>query len=190
MPRLACIVEGQGDVVSIPIIVRRIAHVLGVYDLELQTYRVHRQAIVRTGELERAVDRAARSLEGEGAVLVVLDADDDACCALGPALTERAQEARPDIPSRVVLANREKEAWYLAAAESLRHRRGLPADLIAPVDPEAVRGAKEWLARAAGRPYSAVADEPAFAALFEMEAARERSPSFDRFWRCVGELLG
>lgn len=87
MPRLACIVEGQGDVASIPIIVRRIADAVGAHDVQLQIYRVHRQAIVRTGELERAVERAARSLDGEGAILVVLDADDDASCTLGPALS-------------------------------------------------------------------------------------------------------
>lgn len=189
MPCLACIVEGQGEVESIPLIVRRIAHEQGVYDLKLQPYRIHRQAIVRPGELERAVDRAARSLEGRGGVLIVLDADDDLPCELGPILTQRAREARQDIASRVVLATREKEAWYLAAAESLRDQRGLPPDLQPPANPEAIRGAKEWLSQAAGRPYSSVADEPALAAVFSMERARERSPSFARLSRIVGELI-
>jgi len=189
MPSLACIVESQGDVASIPIIVRRIAHEQGVYDVTLQVYRVHRQTVVRTGELERAVDRAARSLERPGGILVVLDADDDLPCELGPALTARAHDARRDTTSRVVMAMREKEAWYLAAAESLREVRGFPTDLLPPANPEAVRGAKEWLSRASGRPYSAVADEPALASIFSMELARTRAPSFARFYRSVTDLL-
>lgn len=84
---------------------------------------------------------------------------------------------------------REKEAWYLAAAESLREQRGFPPDLLPPPNPETVRGAKEWLSRAAGRPYSAVADEPALASVFSLELARERAPSFARFCRIVNELL-
>jgi hypothetical protein len=189
MASLACIVEGHGDVASIPLIVRRIAAAEGAHDLRLRVYRVRRQAIVRPGELERAVERAARSLGGEGAILVVLDADDDLACELGPSLATRAQRARGDVRTAVVIANREKEAWYLAAIESLRGRRGIPLDAGRPPNPEAIRGAKGWLARAMGRPYSEVADQPALADLFDLSLAREASPSFDKLCRELRSLL-
>lgn len=182
MPSLACPVEGQGDVASLPVIVRRIAEAQGVFDLRTSLYRMQRYAIVRPGELERAIERAARSSERPRGILVLLDADDDLPCVLGPTLTARARAARPDVPSRVVLANREKEAWYLAAAESLRGRRGLPDDLTAPPDPEAIRGAK-------GRPYSEVADQPALGAVFDLELARQRARSFARLSQFVVQML-
>lgn len=190
MPELACIVEGQGDVGSLPIILRRIAQAEGVFDLQIRgPYRVPRMRLVRAGEIERAVDRAARSLNGAGGVLVVLDADDDLPCRLGPELLGRATHARRDRLCRVVVANREKEAWFLAALGSLRGRRGVPEHARPPAAPETVRGAKEFLSTVMGRPYSAVADEAAFAALFDLQLARREAPSFDKLWRDLRDLL-
>ena len=45
--------------------------------------------------------------------------------------------------SFVFLAKKEFEAWFLAAAESLRGQQGLPLDLTSPHYPENIRGAKE-----------------------------------------------
>jgi len=96
--RIACIVEGHGDARSIPTIVRRIAYAEGCFQLHAAgPYRVPKSRLVRPGELERAVERASRALEGAGAVLVVVDADDDLPCQLGPSLTARARSARPDM---------------------------------------------------------------------------------------------
>ncbi len=190
MPNLACIVEGQGDAASIPVIVRRIAATEGIHDIRMPVFRVRRQAIVRPGELERAVERAARSLGGQGGVLVVLDADDDLPCQLGPSLAKRAAAARSDVLTAVVVATREKEAWYLAAIESLRGQRGIPDDAQAPADPEGIRGAKGWIARIMGRSYSEVADQPALGARFDLDSARTSAPSFDKFWRELCKLLG
>jgi hypothetical protein len=145
---------------------------------------------VRTGELERAVERAARSLGGGGGVLIVVDADDDLPCQLGPSLTRRAVAVRADLKSSVVIANREKEAWYVAAIESLRGKRGIPENAEPPPDAEAIRGAKAWLARLMDRPYSEVTDQPALSSLFDFELAQGRAPSFQRFWREVRRLLG
>lgn len=189
MPRIGCIVEGHGDALSIPIILRRIAASRGVFDLTISgPFRHHRHAIVRAGELERAVERAARSLSGPGGILIVLDADDDAACRLGPELNDRARVVRPDVPTRVVLAVREKEAWYLASLESLRGRRGIPEDATPHHAPEDVRGAKEGLSALMGRPYSEVTDQAALAALFDLELARRGAPSFERFVR-LGRAL-
>ncbi len=72
-----------------------------------------------------------------------------------------------------------------AAADSLRNIRGLGQDLAAPEHPENVRGAKEWLTAhmITGRSYRSTVHQPALAAIFDMAAARRRSPSFDKFWR-------
>lgn len=190
MPSVACIVEGQGDVISIPIILRRIAEREAVFDLRVVgPFRVPRYTIVRPGELERAVERAARTLGGQGGILLVLDADDDLPCQLGPALARRAVGARSDLRTAVVIANREKEAWYLASIESLRGSRGIPEDLPVPPDPETIRAAKGWLARAMGRSYSEVTDQPALSARFDLDMARQGCRSFEKLWREVRRLL-
>ena len=190
---IACIVEGQGDVISIPIILRRLAEEKQTYDLKvLKPIRVHRSKVVRPGELERAVELAARKLFGAGGIVVVLDADDDLPCVLGPDLLSRARECRSDLPLVVVLPNREKEAWFLASVESLRGRRGLAPDVTPPPSPEGVRGAKTWLGRRMGKKCSEVADQPAFASFFDLAAAREGCPSFAKlcrdFWRMLDSL--
>jgi hypothetical protein len=183
--RIACVVEGKGDALSVPIIVRRIGADRGRHDLEVLAFRIPRSTLVRPGEVERAVERAARAAGRAGAVLVLIDADDDLPCLLGPALQGRAGAARPDLPVAVVLANREKEAWFIAAIESLRGQRRIPHDAEPPVDPDAIRGAKERLfAR-----YSEVTDQPALASRFDLATARQRSRSFEKFYREVSRLL-
>jgi hypothetical protein len=124
-----------------------------------------------------------------GRVLVLLDADDDCPANLARFLLERAR-GHTDLDVSVVLAKREFEAWFLAAAESLRGRRGLSHDLSAPGHPEDVRGAKEWLShrRTDGHAYSAPIDQPALASAMDLELAR-RAPSFDKCYREICRLL-
>ena len=80
---------------------------------------------------------------------------------------------------------------FLAAARSLRGCRRLAEDLEPPPDPEAVRGAKEWLRRHQPQqfPYSERVDQPALTARIDLTQAREMSPSFDRCYRHVARLL-
>jgi hypothetical protein len=103
---------------------------------------------------------------------------------------KRAVAARGDLPVAVVLAKQEFEAWFLAAAESLRGARGLRSDLESPRDPEGIRGAKEWLReRMEGdRHYVETLDQPALAARFSIEEAR-RAASFDKCYREVLRLV-
>jgi hypothetical protein len=188
--RIAPIVEGHGEVRSVPAILRRLCAEANVHEVTiLSPLRISRDKLVRPGEIERAVELAARNLGGVGGIAVVLDADDDAPCLLGPELLKRARARRPDLQISVVLAAREVEAWFLAAIESLRGQRGVGADAAAPADPEAIRGAKEALSRLMTRRYSEVTDQPAFAATFDLDVARGRAPSFGKCVRDVRAML-
>lgn len=191
--RLGCIVEGHGEVEAVPVVVRRIAERESPLDVVQipAPIRISKDRLVKAGELERAVELAARLAGQPGAVLVVLDSDDDCPAEQGPALLARAVETRNDRPIAVVLAKREFEGWLLAAAESLRGQRGLPDDLQPPADPEAIRGAKEWLTSrmTAGRAYSPTLDQPALSAGFDLDLARTRSESFDKFYRDTVALI-
>ncbi|MCI0536882.1 MAG: DUF4276 family protein [Verrucomicrobiales bacterium] len=192
MLRIASIVEGHGECEAVPILVRRIAHALdpSLAPVVHPVIRVPASRLVKHGEIERSVELAARKNAGQGGILVLLDCDDGCPAEDGPALLQRAVKARSDLLVSVVFAKREFEAWFLAAAESLRGQRGLPGDLTGPTDPETIRGAKEWLeARMPrGQSYAEASDEPALTAIFDMNAAR-RADSFDKCYREIVRLL-
>lgn len=192
-PVISCIVEGHGERDAVGVLVRRVAAQLdpGLVPKVPPPLRVPKDRLLRSGELKRSIDLAARHVKGSGGVFILIDADDDAPCVHGPQLLARANQARPDVPIAVVLAKREFEAWFLAAAESLRGQRGLPSDLEPPTDPEGVRGAKEWLRSRMreNRTYSEPLDQPALAATFDLNVARLRSGSFDKCWRELTRLL-
>ncbi|RKU20123.1 hypothetical protein C6501_00610 [Candidatus Poribacteria bacterium] len=63
-------------------------------------------------------------------------------------------------------------------------------DIDSPDNPEEIRGAKEWLRHRMqrGKTYSARRDQPALAARFDMEQARQ-ADSFDKCYRDIVRLL-
>lgn len=176
------IVEGYAEVESVPVLLRR----LGVEPAT--PFRVHRNKVVRPGELERAVIQATRARADPRAVLVLLDADDDCAAQLAPSLLTRAR-AVTQLPVSVVFAVRELEAWFLGGIESLRGSRGIPADAVWEDDPERPRGAKGRLEEMmGGRGYVDRVDQPALMAKLDIEAARRRCPSLDKLLRDVEDF--
>lgn len=193
VPRLACVVEGDGDEAAVPILVRRIiAEIAPTAYIECpKPVRMPRDKLLRSPhELERALLYARLQTGDRGAILVMIDSDGEPPCQVGPELLGRARQTVTDLEVGVVLAHREFEAWFLAAAESLRGHRDLPADLTGPLDPEAVADAKGWLRERMppGRRYRETKDQPALAAAFDLQAAR-RSHSFDKCYREVERLV-
>ncbi len=191
---VASVVEGQGEAAALPVLLRRL-----VAEIDpdrpsqiLPPVRVNRTKMTRPSEAEKYLGLAMAKLGDQlGAVLVLLDADDDCAATLGPELLRICRNIRPDVSVSVVLAVAEFEAWFLASADTLGGRRGLPADLEAPADPETIRDAKGWLRarRIDGLGYSPTVDQPALAALFDLATARARAASFDKLWRDVERLM-
>ncbi len=190
---IATVVEGHGEVAAVPVLLRRIAAEVApeIPIYVPRPYRAGRGTLIRGGGMETAVAAVTEQAGPGTAVLVLIDADDDCPATVGPALLARARATRPDRPAAVVLANREFEAWFLAAAPSLCGQRGLAPRLDPPVDVEKPRDCKGWLSanRTDGRTYKPSSDQAALAALFDLGMARENSPSFDKLWRVVEHLL-
>jgi len=186
------VVEGHGDVEAVPIVVRRIAEqiVPPVIVQVTAPLRTPKGRLIKPEELERAVELAARRVAGVGGVLVVLDSDDDCPAQQGPALLARAASVRQGLPVAVVLAKSEFESWFIAAAESLAGKLGLPVGLLAPPNPEGIRGAKEWLTERmlGSRSYSPTVDQPVLARSFDLASAL-RADSFGKFYRETTRLL-
>lgn len=189
--KVGLIVEGHGEVHSAPLLLRRILQELApaLSPSILTPIRVSRGQLIKEEGLKSAVELMARKVGNEGRILLLLDADDDLPCVLGPRLLNLARGFRADRNISVVVANREYEAWFLTAAESLRGRRGLPQDLIPPAAPEAIRDAKGWLSEQMPDGYRETIDQPALTSLFDLNSAR-RADSFDKLFREVGRLFG
>ena len=185
-PRCREAVRGEGQ--AVPILVRRIAATLELPCTILPPIRQPRTTTIKPGELERAVTLLGNKVGDDGAILVLLDADDDLACALAPALLTRARAARPDRRICVVLAVRAYEAWFVASATSLRGRPGLPDSLAPPPDAEAICDAKGWLGARMRSGYSPTIDQPALSSLFDLQLARVTT-SFDKLVRDLTWLL-
>ncbi len=145
------IVEGHGEVRAAPVLLRRIAREpCQRQDVSiLAPHRVGRgRMLAKEGrESTRAVALGARKIaqtRQNGAIIVLLDADDDCPAELGPRLLARIQ--RDDIETSVVVANREYEAWFLAGAASLTRRENVLSTAVPPENPEEIRDAKGYIA--------------------------------------------
>ena len=99
----------------------------------------------------------------------------------------RASGASAGTLVAVVLVKMEFEAWFLGSIESLRGVRGVHPNAISPTSPESIRDAKGHLSglMTGGRTYVEVDDQPALAAQFDLNMARQRCPSFDKLMRDV-----
>lgn len=184
MNRFIAIVEGDGEVGALPGLVRRIASQMERYDIEvLPPIRVHRDKFLNKPDEFNRMLALAQAKVKTGTVLVLLDADDACPVNLAETIRERAQTLLHGACLAVVVANREFESWFIAAAESLAGQRGLANDLTWPANSEDIRNAKGWLSeRCAGGRYREVTDQPALTALFDMALARARSRSFRKFY--------
>jgi len=182
MTVIVSIVEGDGEVTALPILLRRIGAWLSP-EMQVEVklpIRVKRDRFLnREEEFKRMLELAALKCDQDGWILVLLDADDECPVELGGRVSERARNIIPHRSISVVLANREYEAWFIAAAGSLNGCRGFTFNGINQHESEAIRGAKEWMgAHMPNGKYREVADQPAFSASMDLQLALDNSRSF------------
>jgi len=187
--RIVPIVEGHSEALSMPAFLRRVLHDLGVFDVQPdRAIRENRHRLVKHDVFINRV-RMAEQRDRCAGILVVFDADDDAACQLGPELARIVVDNRVATPCRVVLAVCEVETWLIAGVESLRGYRGIAPDARAPDDPEATRGAKEWLDRHKQNGYKPTIDQLPLLLKLDYDIARRRAPSLDKFLRDLDSLV-
>lgn len=187
---LGLIVEGHGDRLALPILVRRIASEIHP-ELPLQIpepFRLKRGWMTRESELSKAVELVARKTGDKAPILIVLDADDDLGCRIAPEIHQMATRIRSDRRFGVVAAVREYEAWLVAGISPLAGRHGLTDSLPQVDDPEALPNPKAWLRRHM-EAYSETIDQPKLTKDFDLELAR-RTYSLNKLFRELHRLLG
>jgi len=182
MMAVASIVEGDGEVAALPVLLRRLGQwrgTTGHVDV-LLPIRVYKDRFLnRPEEFSRHLKLAAAKCGDAGWILILFDADDDCPAQKGAAVLAQAQAIIPHRRMAVVLANREYEAWFIAAAESLNGCRGFQSHANdALVDPEIPRSAKGWVRERMPAGYGETTDQPAFSARFDLDLAYQRSRSF------------
>ena len=189
--KVGVIVEGHGEESAVPLLLRRLAHWLdpGLSIDVVQPLRLPKGKMLKEPELCRAVELVARKAGTGAPILVLVDADEGAACVLGPRLLGWARAARSDREIGVVVAVREYEAWFLAGAESLSGKRGLPLALVPMSDAEQRGSPKRWLDARMADGYSEALDQPALTEALDLASAR-RADSFDKLVRDVARLLG
>lgn len=113
------------------------------------------------------------------AVIVLLDADDDASCEIGPIIVERSPEIT-GIPVIAAIAERDHEDWIYASAETLEcdidtwshDKRGLNAIRESLPDK-----------------YVKAIHQARLTALMNLELARSRNHSLDRLLHKLDDIL-
>lgn len=196
--RVSVVVEGHGEVASVPILLERLWFELirGEYiEVVRPPIRQPRDRLARNKDdsLSRAVGLAAAKLRESSSdlndpelILVLIDADEDLPCELGPRLLEIARHSRSDKNISCVIANIEYETWFVASAASLTEFLEWNDEEDLPVDPEAKRMGKGWIEkRFKGVKYSETVDQPKLTAKMDLQLCRDRSPSFDKLCRDV-----
>ena len=182
MTAVASIVEGDGEVAALPILLRRLSQWRGAanYVDVLTPIRVYKDRFLnRPEEFSRHLKLAAAKCGDAGWVLILFDADDDCPAQKGALVLAQAKTIVPHRRVAVVLANREYEAWFIAGAKSLNGCRGfqyLEEDSL--IDPDVPRNAKGWVRDRMPSVYGETTDQPAFSARFDLELAHQRSRSF------------
>lgn len=172
---LATIVEGFGEVAALPLLLRRLHPTWRI----ARPIRQNRWKIVKPDMLERAADMAVATVRehgGLGGVLVVLDAETDAACVLGPQLLERLNRHVGHLPNGVVLAVKQYEAWLIGGGS-------MPGAKEVP-DPEGLPSPKRWIRERVGE-YSPTADQPGWTEALDVDEAKRRCPSFDKLLRSL-----
>jgi len=190
--QIACLVEGDGEVEAVPVLIRRIVLASDplVTPEVARPFRHPSGSIRKVDGLERALNAVAE-LHRDHAILVLIDSDDDCPHDLGPQLAARAKEARKDLHIAVVLAHREYESWFIAAAESLAGKRRLDLSLAAPDNYEQIRDAKGWLSERIVGPgrCSPTQDQAALTMSMDLQLVRNRSRSFHKLWKELERIV-
>jgi Domain of unknown function (DUF4276) len=196
--RIATIVEGQGEVGSIRILLDRIWRELlgGDYVEVLRPVKAPSGQLLNREGVQRFVAYAVKNLSDQrpsddpALVLLLIDADERCPARLGPELLAHAREAGFSVDVTCVVVNLEYETWFVAAAESLTQYLDLSDEFLASELPEDARHKKGWIKRRfRGAKYSETQDQPRMTAAMNLDSCRRRSPSFDKLCRELEQRL-
>ena len=189
------VVEGDGDVAALPELLGRI--LLEKYDRPDVMVAQGKSGVVKANgrtNLEKKLDKFlqhAQNKPGCGAILVLVDADEDCPVTVFQELSRRCKEICPICPVQIVYARREYESWFLASLDTIKGSAGIPDTAAFMGDAEGIANPKQWLTdqMPAGRRYKETTDQPALSSRIDLDLAHANSRSFRRLCHAVELLL-
>lgn len=189
--KIQTIVEGYGEVSAVPVLLRRLLVAADRMDVVVnRPIRQKQSQLLSKDSLGKAIQLAMYK-PGCSGILVLFEEEDGCPKELGPQLTGWIQEKAGNFPVALVLAHREYEAWFLAALESIKGKRGIRHDSLFNSNPESIRDAKGTIEdlMPKNRSYHETTDQAAFSELFDMRLAYRNSRSFRHLVKAFGNLL-
>lgn len=202
--RVVVIVEGHGEDAAIRKLLERIWYeLLGSDDyIEVIPWRGKQGRLLLPGGegLRPVVEAAAIKLHAtertdfRRLLLIMIDTEghqENCPRTKAPELVGWAREERSDEATEIacVLPNVMFETWFAAAAESLRGKNDLPADLPKPEDPERDGQGKSWLNKYLPRKYKETVDQPRFVGHMNLTECCASSRSFRKLVKELQQRL-
>lgn len=193
---IASVVEGQGEVAAVPVLITRIvSELFGLAAIPLNPVRLPREKIIaaepKTLEYIQKLSARVAAMDPTGkrsGVLVLVDADED-CPA---SLFDRLRRDLPDCDAPVftVAAKLEYETWFVASAETLGELLNLEDEFVPVVAPEQSGQRKRWIRKRIKAPsYRETADQRKLTSRIDLGLCRSRCPSFDKLCRDLESLM-
>lgn len=194
---VASVVEGDGEVSALPILIRRIGQVFcpETYINVLKPIRMPASSLLKSDDpcLRRAVGIAARKLaevcdaSASKFILILIDAEGACAAKAGPIMKQRATEIASHLDITCVMAVDEYETWFVAAAESLGKYFDFELANF-PDNPEKSLTKKKWIERIRNGTYKETVDQPKFSSEMDLKLCRSRAPSFDKLCREIERM--
>lgn len=193
MQRIVTIVEGDGDVQAVPILLSRL---LNHYGWSVNWYVSRPIRVGNLGNLKKNLNRFLElaTLEKDcSAIMILLDLDEGCPKEQSFALADAIRELQLLYPVAIVMAHREYEAWFLASMQTIAGHCDIPQDVRFDGEVERVRGAKEWLTAnmtQSPRPrrYKETLHQAEMTTLIDVDLAAQTSRSFRRLVHALEEL--
>jgi len=192
--KVALLVEGDGDVKSMPLLFRNCANHLQLYNLTLS------HMPIKVGDPIGACNGArfiklftyAIGLKDTDAVLVCLDCDDDCSIKISKLIHARIRELATsfDKPAAICLFNREYESMFLANISILAQSRSdISCGVFQDTDWHKYRDAKgKFSSMLLGLSYKETRDQEKYTAAIDIESTRKKYPALDHFLNSIAWL--
>jgi Domain of unknown function (DUF4276) len=193
MNQLVLLVEGPGDVLATPFLLKKLLYGAGYYDWHVPTPL----AVGELPKLRKVLDRRIEELRVKmmtgrcHGVLILLDLDDSTACPVAEARALAAELAGHQLPYpvAVVFARREYEEWLVASLPSIAPATPLlPNELRRDYPPESIRNPKGWLKGHTRNQYVETVHQAEFTRHLDPALAAE-CRSFQRLQHALAELL-
>ena len=195
MTTIVPVVEGPGDVASLPILLSRI--LLERYNRPDVVVAHGKTMVVKANgrpKLENRFEDFLQHAQNKpecDAILVLLDTDVDCPVELARSLLQRCKQLGLPIPVEIVCAHREYESWFLASLDTIRGRRGISDTATLSQNAEDIPDPKHWLTdhMPYGQAYKETTHQAALTQHMDIDMAHSNSRSFRRLCHALELLL-